>query len=213
MIEKPEELINNLIERLIAPYSVETLLRYLKTILKRRIEKKEVLTFGESVKNYLLALYERCSLVTNLIFRDEPGLISKYFFPLRFQNGRNTENELTQILTKYLKERNTKVSVVTNYVIGGTAGIGKSTVLKHWSLSLIKSTNFIPIFVELRMLNNLKLSLEELLYRELEIQNVRVSEEIFKYFLNYGFFVVFLDGFDEIREKDKACTIFDGMNS
>jgi predicted NACHT family NTPase len=96
-----------------------------------------------------------------------------------------------------------------NVVIMGTAGSGKSIFMKYLWLTLFNGARGrIPIFVELRYLNDISISsLKEYLfhstvtYSEAEAERAR---EGFEAAIRAGKFIFLFDGFDELSEGKAA---------
>jgi|GEM_PF-705800 len=87
----------------------------------------------------------------------------------------------------------------SHIIISGTAGSGKSTLLKHFFLDALDSKAYLPLFVELRLLNDSPdESLEDFMYSTLNSHNLEISREQFEKLLDGGRFLLLLDAFDEL---------------
>lgn len=91
-------------------------------------------------------------------------------------------------------------------VVSDTAGSGKSCLLKSMFISVIRNkSNLLPLFLELRKVNETKDSIFETLRADIVIYNEKFSKDNLNYLLDREGTVVFLDGFDEVNHdlKDK----------
>lgn len=86
----------------------------------------------------------------------------------------------------------------------GTAGSGKSTLIKYLFVDTIKRNYKIPLKIELRYLNNNSKDLLSYLKNEVvKFYNIANSDYIINKLLNSGEFIIFFDGFDEISSNKK----------
>jgi len=87
-------------------------------------------------------------------------------------------------------------------IITGTAGIGKSTLLKHLFLSTLNESYLIPVLIELRNINSNKPLFDEI-YGSLSNHDSHfMSEEYFKYSMEKGCYLILFDGFDELNSEN-----------
>lgn len=97
--------------------------------------------------------------------------------------------------------RLSEISDSKNVLILGTAGQGKSTFLRYLCLQELELGERIPVFVELREIDE-STNLQTLLIQNLSFLGVRgMTDEIFSFFLDSGKFTFFLDGFDEVKRE------------
>lgn len=87
------------------------------------------------------------------------------------------------------------------YVITGLAGCGKSMFMRYAALKTFESSSALPLFVELRKLNNQdkKVNFLEFIYQESRSEASTVTFNAFKLAIKSGLFAIILDGFDEIE--------------
>ena len=98
---------------------------------------------------------------------------------------------------------NNVLEIGKKLIVVGSGGIGKSVMMKHFFLNTIQNTNYIPVLVELRGLNEYEekhLSLEEYIYNIMKVLKFQLEEKYFKYSLEVGGYVILLDGFDEVKK-------------
>lgn len=85
-------------------------------------------------------------------------------------------------------------------IITGTGGIGKSILMKHLFLNSIEKGVKIPIFIELRDLNDLKqINLLDYIYNSVKSLHLNIKKEYFEDTLKKGNYLILLDGFDEVK--------------
>ena len=97
---------------------------------------------------------------------------------------------------------NNILDIGNKLIITGTGGIGKSMLMRHCFLNTISMTPYIPVLIELRGLNEYScedISIEEYVYKTLNIFGFKLEEEYFKYSLETGCYVILFDGYDEVK--------------
>jgi hypothetical protein len=110
--------------------------------------------------------------------------------------------------TKRRGKQRKKIDTVSDFgaikhiVISGTAGQGKSIFLRHLCVKECEACQRIPIFVELRRIQNNE-TLLNYISHFLDILDLPVDDKLFKILLQSGKFIFFFDGFDEIPEVHK----------
>lgn len=126
--------------------------------------------------------------------RSEPANIHDFYIPLGVTCG---DNKLESVSLAEIE------SVATRAVITGTAGSGKSMLLRHLFLDTLENDSRIPIFVELRSLSGQDgpVSLRDLIESSLSDHLFDLGSEYIGSALTRGHFVILLDGLDEIPRK------------
>ncbi|MCM3675652.1 NACHT domain-containing protein [Peribacillus simplex] len=145
---------------------------------------------GKAFKNYLESAIKKYSKVKTIIFGETPiFLYSTYTeLDLRIFGDKNTTvNNISDLL-----------AIDNNIIISGIAGGGKSTLLKYLFLNCIEKENYIPIFIELRDINNTNLSLIDFIYTSIEKLNFTLEKEYFEDTLENGNLIFFFDALDEV---------------
>ena len=90
-------------------------------------------------------------------------------------------------------------------VISATAGSGKSCLLKSMFMSVIRDkSNLLPLFLELRKVNETNDSIFETLRADIAIYNEKFDKDNLDYLLDREEIIVFLDGFDEVNHDLKG---------
>lgn len=110
------------------------------------------------------------------------------------------KGEETNKIEGYPKELLDKYSRI---LITDTAGMGKSTLMKRMFLDVIDGQFGIPIFIELRRLNENNDILNEVAI-QLGGLNDGFDKEILETLFVDGEFIFFFDGYDEISSSNKA---------
>lgn len=150
-------------------------------------------------RDYLKNSYQKYSKIKTILFKTEPQYIYNFFEVPYLEKKHGTRIKADNI---------SAVADISNFVIiEGTGGIGKSTLLKHFFISAIENNDQIPIFLELKDINNHSepYEISDYLYERLETLNCKLKREFFDYALESGCFVFLLDGYDEIlTEKRNA---------
>ncbi|MEC1718413.1 NACHT domain-containing protein [Schinkia azotoformans] len=143
---------------------------------------------------YLSSAIDKYSSTKTILYRDQRVPLYKFYVDvnLRYQfETINTDNI------------NNLLELSNNITIFGSGGMGKSTLLKHLFLNTILNTDLIPLFVELRDLNDAEITLIDCIYKSLSNLKFNLEKEYFVKALHNGCFVIFLDGFDEVNEEKR----------
>ncbi|MGF7217484.1 energy-coupling factor transporter ATP-binding protein EcfA2 [Spirosoma lacussanchae] len=85
----------------------------------------------------------------------------------------------------------------------GSAGSGKTTLIKYIYLSSILNKSKIPVLIELRHLNDYNDNLEKLILEKVVKTNLQPSNNHFSRALKSGKFLFLFDGYDEITSSKK----------
>lgn len=147
--------------------------------------------YGEYVKR----TYARCAQVKTILYRHRPvPLRSHYVEPhLKSGNAKATEQDLVSLIGKSAR-----------IVLIGTAGLGKSFLIKNLLLRSVESDiEKVPVFFELRNLNGEggPTSLVDAIFNSIAGVFPDAGKDVFLKSLKHGNFAFFLDGFDEIDYK------------
>ena len=134
------------------------------------------------------------SKIKTLLYKQTPQFIYSFYEPVGIIRNRRNIVDTSNI--------NNILEIGKRIVVTGTGGIGKSVMLKHFFLDTIKRTSFVPIFVELRGLNNLEkdsINIEKHIYTIMENLKFNLEKKYFDYSLRMGSYVILFDGFDELK--------------
>lgn len=173
----------------------------IKNFLYDRDRKKKE---DKTLEKYLQIKYLEFSYLMPLALNQKEVLLKKIYYPLTLKSS---EIEIKiEKFTFLLFENNNRI------IIEDDAGMGKSTLMKFLFLSRfdILDKSYIPIFFELRNYD-VNYSFKDNIIKSFE----KIECEIDKNLFNKEF-IIFLDGFDEVKEQDKilvANSIKDFTNS
>lgn len=92
-------------------------------------------------------------------------------------------------------------------IIMATGGSGKTMMMRHLFVDTIKHTSRVPVFVELRDLNDSDLDLFGLIKKKLRDNKFGFGDDYIKKAFEAGHFVLLLDGFDEVAYTKRTDTI------
>lgn len=160
--------------------------------LKDSDEKTEI-DFGDAYEKYIKISSEKIRMVKTLIYRKEPRDIYSIYESV---NLKYQENEISA------DKVNNIMDLGHRLIITGTAGIGKTTMLKYIFLNTIKEEAYIPVFVELRGMNNEEIkdiNLMDLVYSSLNNCGFEMEKKYFEYSMESGKYIILFDGFDEVK--------------
>ena len=168
-----------------APYA-----SIIKDILKGiKDEFIDLLEIGLS--EYIIDIENKISNTNTFINRQDKVDFYSTYFPLSLIfKGDKIESD--NLYAKLFKKNNCAA------ILGG-AGSGKTMLIKHCFLQCYQQARRIPIFVELRDLNNMGISLFDYIQYKILKSHVKPSARTLENALLNGSFVFLLDGFDEIK--------------
>ena len=147
-------------------------------------------------RDYLNRTFKKHSTIKTLLYKSEPKFLYDFYENLDISN--NTVKHIPTI------DSNKIFTQSKHIIISGTGGIGKSMMMKHILVDQCYTNSSIPIFFELKQLNDLENTgkkFEEVLLDEVYSQGLKFSLEQFIYTLEKGRYTVILDGFDEINTE------------
>lgn len=146
---------------------------------------------------HLAVTYDRCTKLKTLVNPMEPVNLLDQYVGLKFQCGGKMFDDYGIID----EIRNRK-----RVVISGTGGGGKTIFTKYIWISLFENPRGqIPVFVELRRLNELSSDdLQSFIYHSIVDSHANVPRSVFDKGVASGLFVFILDGFDEVAKEKKA---------
>ncbi len=185
-----------------AKYAAEFLNRNSPIIKKLwdALQIKTKINMKSTYRKYLESSCNHYARVKPSIFGSEPIPIYDFYVPLDVKLGTEEliEGVEYQSLLGMLPQGRA--------VISGTAGGGKSVLMRHLFLSAQKTGHQVPVFVELRKANKEKTPLKSLISNALQLFNFNLGNNIDLYVeqaLGLGHFVLILDGYDEVDPDHK----------
>lgn len=151
--------------------------------------------FNNTLNNYINNYYNKYSKTKTFIYRDEKIDFYEVFYPVTIKNRVSLCTEIQQLKEVIFEEK--------YMTIIGSAGSGKSMLMKHIFLSCIHQFYTIPIVVELRNLNDLDITIFDYISNILIRNKLAKSEKILERILKEGNFIFLFDGYDEIFSDNK----------
>lgn len=140
-------------------------------------------------RNYFSVILEKYSKAKSFLLRGEPVPLYRFYVPLDIR----TRNKL--IISPTLAE----IRNVSNYsIIMGSAGCGKSMMMRHLLLNSVLNQNIVPVFIELRQFNSTEDDLLGLINHVLSSNKFNLGNDYLKKALEHGHFLFLLDGYDEV---------------
>lgn len=154
--------------------------------------EKFKIDFDLVFKEYINNSYLKYSRIKTLLYRTEPKYIYD-FFEVPYLDKKQDLIIIADNVNNLLEKSHF-------LVITGTGGIGKSTLMKHLFINELHFNDLIPIYLELKDLNNLEdnYNIRELLFERLTSLGSGLKEEYLDYALHAGCFLFLLDGYDEV---------------
>jgi hypothetical protein len=147
------------------------------------------LRLNSSYRDYLETIASRHSKGKSFFIRNEPTNLYDFYIPI----GITSEKQ------KIDKASVGAISLVNPFsVITGGGGSGKSMLMRHLLLDAIKQKQKVPIFLELRELNQSEQSLLDFVKESLRINGFTLDDEYIEKALKAGHFALLFDGFDEV---------------
>ena len=150
--------------------------------------------FDNGLPEYIQNYYDKYSMTKTFIYRDERVKFYDIFYPVTIKNQTKVKN--LSDLKKLFNKRNF-ITII------GSAGSGKSMLMKHIFLSAVNSTFRIPIVLELRNLNDYDGSLSDYIVTTLCKNDLAKSSSLVDRILKEGNFLFLFDGYDEIYSASK----------
>lgn len=144
--------------------------------------------------NYLVDQTEKYYFTNTFIHRGDKVEFYSIYHPIKANYKKHTTDfdELESLFQEH-----------KNITIIGSAGSGKTTLVKHIFLRSVSSKFKIPIIIELRFLNDYDGDFEKLLIEKNLKLRIKPSEDILRRSLKTGKFLFLLDGYDEIFSSKK----------
>lgn len=149
--------------------------------------------------NYLSKAYEKHSKIKTILYKTEPKYIYDFFeYPtLSLYKQKRISIDSNDV--------NNCLDISHFLIIQGTGGIGKSTFMKHLFINELSKNDLIPIFIELKDLNDVTgdYDITDFIFSKLYNLGADFDKKYLDYALKSGCFLFLLDGYDEIVTENK----------
>lgn len=159
------------------------------------IQKKEEIDFGYAYENYLKYAKETHEKIKTLLYRHAAKDIYSFYECVGLNRNGNVIDT---------SKVNNVLEIGNKIIITGTGGIGKSVMMKHFFLNVLQNTQYVPILIELRGLNEFdekNVNIVDYIYNVMETLKFKLERKYFDYSLETGCYVILLDGFDEVKNE------------
>lgn len=175
---------------------MDPIIEKIKEISKSEWEKFKIDSDIAFIK-YFENACEKYSKIKTILYRTEPKYLYDFF---EFPNLEKEYNE--QIDSSHV---NNLLDISHFLIAQGTGGIGKSTFMKHLFIDELNQKDLIPIFIELKDLNEIDCdyNIQDFIFNKLYNLGSKINEKYLGYALQSGCFLLLLDGYDEILSDKK----------
>jgi len=194
-----EDIIKEILEKYCDPILAKT-----KKITKEKLDKIKIdlnITFIKYLKNSS----QKYSKIKTILYRTEPKYIYNFFECPLLEKLEEHKTELKKNNKIKADDINNLLNISNFLIIQGTGGMGKSTLMKHLFINEITKKDLVPVFIELKDINDLKgeYKINDLIYNKLCVLGSTLDKTGLEYALNSGCFLFLLDGYDEISSENR----------
>lgn len=144
-------------------------------------------------QEYLEYSYTKYITVKTLLYKNEGKNLYDFYEP---QVVKSSDASIDLTNTDFLFNKCKRI------IITGTGGIGKSMLMKHIFINQISNESSIPIFIELKSMNNINIEdfeIKDFIYGEMNRHHFKLSRDLFYRSLEFGIYTIIFDGVDEIN--------------
>ena len=182
LMDSIKPIINDLIKNVVTP-KISSFIKSLNLKYDELLIPK-----GEHFEEYLYRTYKKYSIINTLVFKNEQRLLKDLYIPLTiYKETLNNKNEEKTKISGYPNELLKKYNRI---LITDTAGMGKSTLAKRIYLDIIEKGYGIPIYIEMRRLNELHSILNEI-KEQIDSFNKEFDLKLLYRFIQTGEFILF----------------------
>lgn len=196
-IEGTNDAISGVVEEIIASKAKQ----FVQKVLKYIVTEKELKELEEMQKEYLRICYKKNRYMNTIVLRGQQKTIEELYIPLTLINRVNRrdiffidENGMN------IFQKHNKLLIIDN------AGMGKSTIVKYFTMLNFQNMDRMPVVIELRNLKEVN-SIEEYIQKEMNSIHREFPLQYVKDLLNGGDFTICFDGFDEVAESERENVI------
>ena len=154
---------------------------------------------GVVYQEYLQFTYKKYSTVKTLLYKNEGKFLYDFYEHVYLDDNNSDLIETSN--TELIFEK------TSNVILTGTGGIGKSMLVKHIFINQVQQATSIPIFIELKSLNESDFSENELvdfIYQEVQNHHLNLEKKYFKSTLETGRYTIIFDGLDEVNPSKRS---------
>ncbi len=140
--------------------------------------------------------YKRSLYVKTILYRSEPVNLMDIYYPIKLEDTesiKGTTKIVTIVNGEDLFKQNNCITIT------GSAGSGKSMLLKYLFVKIADEKKKIPVKIELRYLEKYEGSFEGYIKTLFSFSKIAKEEKFSDRLLESGAFVFLLDGFDELN--------------
>lgn len=168
-----------------------------KSVYKKASDETR-LNWRLGYEHYLDSAYNKYYYAKTFLSTNEPLPLYEFYVPLSVSCGKNKiDNTSIEDLMAFNKFS----------IIMASGGSGKTMMMRHLFVDTIAKTHLVPIFVELRELNNSELNLYSLIKKKLRDNKFDFDDNYIEMAFKAGHFALLLDGFDEVIDTKRESTI------
>jgi hypothetical protein len=148
------------------------------------------LHLDKTYKDYLRSVLKKYAKAKSFFIRSEPTYLYSFYVPLgvSLHGGKPLSHPGVGDLAK----------ISPFCILTGLGGCGKSMFMRHLLLNAVFTSFKVPVFVELRDVNDSEKTVRDLINDALAYHKLRLDQEYVEKALQAGHFLFLLDGFDEI---------------
>lgn len=150
--------------------------------------------FDIGLTEYLHSQTTKYYYTNTFMHRGAKVEFNSIYYPLNASHNKFTTD---------FKDISTVFSDYKNLTLIGSAGSGKTTLVKYIFLEALLKHNQIPLIIELRFLNDYNGDFEKLITDKVLRTDAKPSLGILKRALKGGKFIFLLDGYDEVYSQKK----------
>ena len=157
--------------------------------LLRGAKDKILLLLESTYRSYITDLLNKYGNTKSFFLRGSPTPLYDFYVPIDIQVDANItiKPEIELIINN-----------ASSTIIVGSAGCGKSMLLKHLLVDCLENHPLIPVFIELRRFNSFDGDLFELIVKTMHLYKFSLDGEYIEKALVSGHYILFLDGYDEV---------------
>lgn len=173
----------------------------IQKVFENEVIKEKLQELEEMQQEYLRNCYKKNRYMNTIVLRGQKKTIEELYIPLTLRDKVN-RSEIFYIDENGMNifQKHNKVLIIDN------AGMGKSTIVKYFTMLNFQNIDRMPAVIELRNLKEVN-SIEEYIQKEMNSIHREFPLQYVKDLLNGGDFIICFDGFDEVAESERENVI------